>query len=153
MATESSAERPMRFRSGVPGLDQVLGGGFLRGAVYILQGVPGTGKTILAHQICFEHIRNGGRALYVTVLSENHARMMRNLASLDFYDASAVPRSLYYVSAFQTLEQEGLKGLTTLIRREIERLGTDLLIFDGLTAADKMTASETQFKQFVHDLQ
>ena len=142
-----------RFRSGVPGLDTVLGGGFLRGAVYIVQGVPGTGKTILAHQVCFEHIRDGGRALYVTVLSENHARMMRNMTSLSFYDREVIPTKLYYVSAYQVLDQEGLKGLTTLIRREIERLDTNLLIFDGLTASDKMTASNTQFKQFVHDLQ
>jgi circadian clock protein KaiC len=142
-----------RFRSGIPGLDLVLGGGFLQGAVYIIQGVPGTGKTIFAHQVCFEHIRNGGRALYVTVLSESHARMMRNMRSLSFYDASVVPSSLYYVSAYQILDQEGLKGLITLIRREIERLGTNLLIFDGLTAAEQMTASNTQLKQFVHDLQ
>lgn len=142
-----------RLRSGVPGLDTILGGGFLQGAVYIVQGVPGTGKTILAHQVCFEHIRKNGRALYVTVLSENHARMMRNMRSLSFYDPAFVPSSLYYVSAYQILDQEGLKGLTTLIRREIERLGTDLLIFDGLTAAEQMTASNTQLKQFVHDLQ
>jgi len=142
-----------RFRSGVPGLDTILGGGFLQGAVYIVQGLPGTGKTILAHQVCFEHIRKNGRALYVTVLSENHARMMRNMRSLSFYDPAFVPSSLYYVSAYQILDQEGLKGLTTLIRREIERLGTDLLIFDGLTAAEQMTASNTQLKQFVHDLQ
>jgi circadian clock protein KaiC len=151
--TGEQGEAIPRFRSGVPGLDAVLCGGFLRGAVYIVQGVPGTGKTILAHQVCFEHIRNGGRALYVTVLSENHARMMRNMTSLSFYDRELIPTKLYYVSAYQVLEQEGLKGLTTLIRREIERLGTNLLIFDGLTASDKMTASNTQFKQFVHDLQ
>jgi circadian clock protein KaiC len=155
MANESGeqGEAISRFRSGVPGLDTVLGGGFLRGAVYIVQGVPGTGKTILAHQVCFEHIRDGGRALYVTMLSESHARMMRNMASLSFYDREAIPSMLYYVSAYQVLDQEGLKGLTTLIRREIERLGTNLLIFDGLTASDKMTASNTQFRQFVHDLQ
>jgi circadian clock protein KaiC len=152
-ASGGQQEQLARFRSGIPGLDKVLGGGLLRGAVYIVQGVPGTGKTILAHQICFEHIRESGRALYVTVLSESHSRMMRNMSSLSFYDASVIPSSLYYVSAYQALDQEGLKGLTTLIRREIERLGTQLLVFDGLTAADRMTASSTQFKQFVHDLQ
>ncbi|MBO9662887.1 ATPase domain-containing protein [Dokdonella sp.] len=155
MAMASASRNPHlpRFRSGVPGLDAILGGGLLQGAVYIVQGVPGTGKTILAHQVCFEHIRDGGRVLYVTVLSENHARMMRNMQSLSFYDESEVPSALYYVSAYQTLDQEGLKGLTMMIRREVERLGTHLLIFDGLTAAEQMTASNTQLKQFVHDLQ
>jgi predicted ATP-dependent serine protease len=64
------------LRTGVPGLDTILGGGFLRGGLFIIQGAPGAGKTILGNQICFHHVAEGGRALYVTLLAENHARMM-----------------------------------------------------------------------------
>ena len=39
-----------RVQSLVPGLDTVLRGGFLRGGLYMIQGLPGTGKTILANQ-------------------------------------------------------------------------------------------------------
>jgi len=44
-----------RVPTGVPGLDTILGGGFLAGGVYIIQGTPGTGKTTLANQIIFNH--------------------------------------------------------------------------------------------------
>ena len=37
-----------RVPSGVAGLDTILGGGFLKGGLYIIQGTPGTGKTTLA---------------------------------------------------------------------------------------------------------
>jgi len=153
MDTKEVAGAVSRLASGVPGLDVVLGGGLLRGAVYIIQGVPGTGKTILAHQVAFENIRHGGRTLYVTVLSENHARMMKNMRTLSFYDSATVPDRLYYMSGYATLEEEGLKGLTNLIRRELESRQADLLVFDGLTASEKMTPSTSRFKQFVHDLQ
>ena len=48
-----------RLATGVPGLDTVLRGGFLRGGLYIIQGAPGAGKTILGNQICFHHVKNG----------------------------------------------------------------------------------------------
>ena len=51
-----------RLPSGVPGLDTVLNGGFYQSGVYILQGKPGAGKTILANQICFAHAARGGKA-------------------------------------------------------------------------------------------
>ena len=54
---------PSRIASGVPGLDAILQGGFLKDGIYIIQGSPGSGKTILANQICFHHASNGGRAL------------------------------------------------------------------------------------------
>jgi len=38
-----------RVPTGVPGLDTILGGGFLAGGVYIIQGTPGTGKTTLCN--------------------------------------------------------------------------------------------------------
>ena len=68
-----------RLLSGVGGLDTILGGGFLKGGLYIIQGTPGTGKTTLANQICFNHVATSGRALYVTLLAEYHARMMQHM--------------------------------------------------------------------------
>jgi len=42
-----------RMRSGVRGLDEILRGGFFGGGLYIVEGAPGVGKTILGNQICF----------------------------------------------------------------------------------------------------
>jgi circadian clock protein KaiC len=54
--------------SGIPGLDTILRGGFLRAGITIIQGVPGAGKTILGNQLCYNHVANGGKAIYVTLL-------------------------------------------------------------------------------------
>jgi KaiC/GvpD/RAD55 family RecA-like ATPase len=45
--------RAQRLPTGADGLDTILRGGLLPGSVYVLQGPPGAGKTILANQICF----------------------------------------------------------------------------------------------------
>ena len=142
-----------RITTGVPGLDEILGGGLFGGAVYIVRGSPGAGKTILANQICFHHVGHGGRALFVTLLSESHARMLQHMAGMGFYKADAIPDSLYYISAFRTLEDEGLKGLMDLLRREMRAHKAGVLILDGLLAVEETSASDREFRKFIHELQ
>jgi circadian clock protein KaiC len=65
-----------RMPTGIPGLDTILHGGFFRRSMYLISGTAGTGKTILAHQICFHEIQAGGRAVYITLLAETHGHLL-----------------------------------------------------------------------------
>ena len=131
-----------RLRSAVPGLDQILGGGLFRTGVYIIQGLPGCGKTILANQICYGHVAEGGAAVYVTLLAESHARMIQHLSTLSFFDMKAFPDNLAYISAFHDLESGGLKGLMTVLRREMRTRKVGVLVLDGLVAASEAAPSD-----------
>jgi circadian clock protein KaiC len=141
-----------RLRSSVPGLDQILGGGLFRTGVYIIQGLPGCGKTILANQVCYGHVAEGGSAVYVTLLAESHSRMIQHLSTLSFFDVKAFPDRLAYISAFHELESAGLKGLITLLRREMRTRKVGVLVLDGLVAASE-GASDLDLKKFIHELQ
>ena len=141
-----------RLRSSVPGLDQILGGGLFRTGVYIIQGLPGCGKTILANQICYGHVAEGGAAVYVTLLAESHSRMIQHLSTLSFFDVKAFPDKLAYISAFHDLESAGLKGLMNVLRREMRTRKVGVLVLDGLVAASE-GASDLDLKKFVHELQ
>jgi circadian clock protein KaiC len=142
-----------RIPTGVPGLDEVLGGGLLRSGIYMVMGEPGAGKTLLANQICYHQAGRGARALYVTLLAETHARMLEHLGAMRFFEPRAVPDSVYYVSAFRMLEDHGLAGLLELLRREVRHHGTGLLVIDGLVQAQESAASPREFKKFIHELQ
>ncbi|MBL8269908.1 ATPase domain-containing protein [Steroidobacter sp.] len=147
---ESALER---IATGVPGLDEVLKGGFYEGAVYIVRGTPGAGKTILANQICFHQARQGKRALFVTLLAENHARMLQHLEQMSFYDSHLIPKYVYYISAFRVLEENGLKGMMDLLRREMKAHEATILILDGLIAVEETSTSDREFRKFIHELQ
>ncbi len=53
--------------TGVPGLDHVLMGGFLRDGFYLVQGDPGSGKTTLALQFVLGRMQARERCLYITL--------------------------------------------------------------------------------------
>lgn len=142
-----------RVPSGIRGLDTILNGGFLKGGLYIIQGPPGSGKTIFGNQLCYDHVSIGGKALYVTLLAENHDRMLVHMRGMQFFHPEEIAKSLEYVSAFRVLEEEGLKGLLSLIRREIQTRRATVLILDGLVAAEHSASSELEFKKFIHGLQ
>lgn len=142
-----------RLSSGIPGLDILLAGGFFKSGVYIVQGLPGSGKTILANQICYSHVSGGGSAVYVTLLAESHSRMLQHLRPMSFFDESLLPERLAYISAFHNLESEGLKGLMSMLRREMRARKATVLILDGLVAATEAAESDSELKKFVHEIQ
>ena len=59
-------EETPRFASGIPELDRVLGGGIVPGAVLLLGGEPGVGKSTLALQLAAEARGAGRSVLYVS---------------------------------------------------------------------------------------
>jgi len=149
----SSAPALERLPSGIPGLDTVLGGGFFRSGVYIVHGQPGSGKTIFANQLCYGHVAQGGRAVYVTLLAESHARMLQHLRPMSFFQESAIPDRLSYISAFHDLESDGLKGLMSVLRREMRARAVSVLVLDGLVAAAEAAQTDRELKKFIHELQ
>lgn len=151
--TPSNALTLERLPSGIPGLDTVLGGGFFQSGVYIVQGLPGSGKTIFANQLCYAHVRTGGTAVYVTLLAESHARMLQHIRTLSFFDESAIPDRLSYISAFHDLETDGLKGLMSVLRREMRARSASVLVLDGLVAAAEAAETESELKKFIHEIQ
>ncbi len=142
-----------RVTSGISGLDTILNGGFLVGGLYIVQGPPGTGKTTFANQLSFHHAAGGGKSLYVTLLAEYHARMMQHLSTMSFFDVAKIPDQISYLNGLQILHDEGLKGLLTLLRREITANGASVLVLDGLVAARNASQDDQAFNEFVHELQ
>ncbi|HEY4173822.1 MAG TPA: ATPase domain-containing protein [Rhodopila sp.] len=139
--------------SGIEGLDQILAGGLIEGASYIIQGQPGAGKTVLSNQIAFEHMLGGGRVLYVTLLSESHERLFQALDTMAYFDRDKLGKEIIYVSVFQTLRDDGLSEVVKLLRGEIQRHRATMLVFDGLLNARDRAATDFDVKSFVAEVQ
>jgi circadian clock protein KaiC len=142
-----------RLSAGIPGLDAVLGGGFVEGASYIVQGQPGAGKTILGNQIAFATAAAGKKVLYITLLAETHDRLFQSLSTLAFFHKDRLGNEVAYLSVFQTLNQEGLGAVVDLLRKETRRHGASLIVFDGLLNARDRAQTDLDVKTFVAEVQ
>jgi circadian clock protein KaiC len=141
-----------RVSTGVPGLDVVLRGGLLRGGLYVVIGAPGTGKTTLANQICFDQVRRGERVVYVTLLAESHSRMFINLQSFTFFDRALIGDVLQYFSGYNELETQGLAGLAQLLTQTVRQERASLIVLDGFDTVKLVADSQLAVKHFVHQL-
>ena len=81
--TRSAAQAPSppsRISTGIAGLDDILGGGLAPNRLYLIEGIPGSGKTTLALQFLAAGRASGERSLYVT-LSETEEELESVVAS------------------------------------------------------------------------
>ena len=92
--------------TGVQGLDELLGGGLPRFSFNLIAGVPGCGKTTLAHQIMFALTTPDQPALFFTILGEPPLKMLRYQQQFSFFDINLIGKSVHFVN----LSEETLSG-------------------------------------------
>lgn len=109
-----------RISTGVPGLDEVLGGGLPEYSFNLIGGAPGSGKTTLAHQIMFSNATPERRALYLTVLGEPPIKMLRYQQQFDFFDDARLDDSI----RFADLSDDAIDGdLEVVLKRIVAIVG------------------------------
>src|ERR1700674_2908684 len=110
-----------RIRTGIPDLDLILGGGLEPGSLVILAGAPGTGKTILAQQICFANATPEHKALYYTTLSEPHVKLVRHLAPFKFFEPAALGKSVDFIHLGELVREAGTEGLEPVVSEVVRK--------------------------------
>jgi circadian clock protein KaiC len=148
-------ETTKRARTGVDGLDDILGGGLPSRRLYLVQGAPGSGKTTLALQFLLEGARAGEKSLYIS-LSET-AEEVRSVAVSHGW-------SLEGVSLFEAMSQEFAAGdENTLFEpaevelgermgellAEIERLQPTRIVLDSCSELRLLAQSQLRYRRQV----
>jgi circadian clock protein KaiC len=118
--------------TGVPGLDEVLGGGLPEYSFNILAGAPGCGKTTLAHQFLFANATPESPGLYFTVLGEPAIKMLRYQQQFTFFDPEKLDNgAIRFVNLSQVVLEKDLGAVLEEIVREVEAVNARFVVVDS----------------------
>jgi circadian clock protein KaiC len=142
-----------RLPTGASGLDAVLGGGLPPGSLVIVAGPPGSGKTILAQQICFANATTERRALYYTTWSEPHDKLIRHLEPFSFFDPGALGERVEFLHLAELMatETRGLDVVSEEILRRSFEARPAVVVIDSSKALHDVVGQDA-LRRAVYDL-
>lgn len=153
MMTPHEKVKINKLPTGVPGLDEILGGGLPEFSFNIIAGAPGCGKTTLVHQFIFANATPERPALYFTVLGEPALKMLRYQQQYTFFDVSKLNSSIRFINLSQVLLDHGLAGILKEITKEIEAANPAIVVVDSFrTVVRNSRENEVQVQGFLQDL-
>ena len=109
-----------KLKTGVPGLDEVLGGGLPEYSFNIIAGSPGCGKTTLAHQIMFATATVKKPALYFTVLGEPAIKMLRYQQQYSFFNQAVLNKAVRFINLSEVVLEKDLGAVLAEIVKQVE---------------------------------
>ena len=142
-------------KTGIAGLDEVLHGGLVAGALYLVEGTAGTGKTTLGLQFALEGAKQGQSVLYVT-LSETQSDLERvahshgwDLAQVHIMQALALPARP--TTMFHPSEVE-LEELMTRLKDQIRQTEPARIVIDSVAEIRLMAEGTLRYRREIMGL-
>ena len=136
---------PQQVSSGVPELDEMLGGGIERGTVSILTGPTGVGKTTLGMQFMREAARRGERSV-VYAFEEQADTLLHRCQAVGMPVREMIDEGTLGVVAVEPLRFSP-DEFALMVRREIEERGTRMIMIDGISGYRLTLAGDDLVKQ------
>jgi circadian clock protein KaiC len=154
--TERRGEASIRrLATGVPGLDDVLGGGLPEFSFNLIAGGPGSGKTTLSLQIMFANATPERPGLYFTILGEPPLKILRYQQLFSFFDPAKVNGIIRFVSLGEAVMQHGLASVLDTVVREVEAASAGLVVVDSFRSVMRVmraTERELEMQDFIQQL-
>jgi circadian clock protein KaiC len=146
---------PIRAATGIAGLDDVLNGGFVRNRLYLIEGMPGSGKTTLALEFLMEGARRGESVLYVTLsetieevraVGESHGWDLSKIHMRELGPPEGMLDGEQQYTVFHPSEVE-LSETTQKIIADIEKFAPTRIVFDSLSELRMLAGNPLRYRR------
>lgn len=141
--------------TGIEGLDDVLSGGFTPNRLYLIEGVPGSGKTTLALQFLLEGVRLGEPVLYVTLseteeeiqaVARSHGWSLDGVTIRELVpnEESLQPAEQY--TLFHPSEVE-LNATTDRLLEDVKKVKPARIVYDSLSELSMLAGNPLRYRR------
>ncbi len=141
-----------RIETGIPNLDALLGGGLPKDSMIVISGPPGSGKTILAQQICFHNAGPTQHVLYFSTLSEPSAKLLRYLTPFSFFSAEKLDDGIQFIDLGSVLVAHGIHEAARQIMEHVKKTKPMLVVIDSFKVFDDFAESSEELRKFHYSL-
>ena len=150
---ETSATR--LAATGIDGLDNILGGGFPRNHLFLVQGAPGTGKTTLGLHFLMEGIKRGERGMYITlsetaeelrIVAMSHGWSVDDIRLHELISVTEGLRPETQYTVFDSSEIELGETIRAVIE-EVEEFRPHRLVFDSLSELRLLAQNSLKYRR------
>lgn len=144
-----------RADTGIVGLDHVLGGGFPRNRMYLVEGDPGSGKTTLALQFLLAGVRQGEPGVYATLseteeelrdVARSHGWSLEGITICDLQTSEESLKADSQYTLFHPAEVE-LSETTRTVLEAVERVRPARVVFDSLSEMRLLARDSLRYRR------
>ena len=146
---------PIRVSSGIPGLDEVLCGGYIAGRAYLVTGPPGGGKTTIGWHFLLAGRAAGESTLFIT-FGESEAELCENASytgfetdGITFCDLSASAEMFEEVHSYDIFpaSEVELEPMTARLIESVQSANPKRVFIDSMTALRYLYKDATDFRR------
>ncbi|MFP5391829.1 MAG: ATPase domain-containing protein, partial [Gammaproteobacteria bacterium] len=149
-----NASAQARISTGIPGLDDILGGGLTPQRVYLVEGSPGAGKTTLGLQFLLDGVARGEAGLYIT-LSETSAELA---AVAESHGWSIAALSVFELASDSVLDPDAQQSVfhpseielgetTREVMEQVDRIRPSRVVFDSLSEMRLLAQNPLRYRR------
>jgi circadian clock protein KaiC len=146
---------PTRASTGVTGLDDILNGGLVSHRLYLVEGMPGSGKTTLAFQFLMEGVKRAEPVLYVTLseteeeikaVAQAHGWSLDGISIRELVPSAESLNPSEQYTVFHPSEIE-LSDTTKRILTDVDRLKPTRIVFDSLSELRLLAGNPLRYRR------
>ncbi|MFW6135564.1 MAG: RAD55 family ATPase [Chloroflexota bacterium] len=137
-----------RVKTGIPGLDELLMGGFLRQSANLVEGAPGTGKTTLGMQFIYHGIVAHDEPGLILTFEEFPQQYYRDASSFGWnFRQLERDGKLRVVMTSPEVSQAGLAEVGGRIEELVREIGAQRILVDSLSHFERLGEKPAELRR------
>jgi circadian clock protein KaiC len=140
-----------RMKTGIPGLDQMLYGGFLPQTANLIEGAPGTGKSTFGMQFIYNGIVDSNEAGIILTFEEFPQQYYRDAAAFgwDFKKLEKENRLRIIMSSPEVTKAD-LETIGGRIEKLTQEIGARRILVDSLSHFERLSQDPIELRSIAY---